>query len=520
MAATYCSYALHSPKQPPPKSLRNTYSHNGLSLGRRKPKLSGSTVGSRMPLKALSASLHFGIIYSKKKKISPDGVQEEELLFETHFDASAPPLLPKPSESDLDGDGSADADSQPPRAASLGFLTRFASSEKISLSGYVKDTQFELHGNVSASLCGAKFSKFLKWVLFNPVVVQAIIATITKIRRGDGGGHGGRGSVGAAERAKHPRVKLPTSVDFETFVFKKEKIIIAGHDKNIVRGGKDVFPLLPDAFQGIIQIGVIGWVSQGSVQAQNLRDALAEAMSDIKVGLEKDSCSFAEARAAGFTEESDTLGDIWETISCSDLVLLLISNAAQAGVYERVFSHMKPNSILGLSHGFLIEHLQSKGLDFPKHISVIAVCPEVEAHSARRDYVHGQNINGAGINSGIAVHQDIDGRGTDVALGWSVAIGSPLTFATTSKLLLAWQPPDKGWVKLNTDDASKEMHVSSVLTVLGGLVWATGFQISTEFWEITGVEEDQQGIAASNDDGSLSIRVQTANLEAQLNMPL
>ncbi|KAJ6859186.1 ketol-acid reductoisomerase [Populus alba x Populus x berolinensis] len=480
MAAAYCSYALHSPKPPPPKSLRNTFSHNGLSLGRRKPKLSGLTVGSRMPLKALSASLHFGAFYSKKKKISPDGVQEEELLFETHFDASAP-LPPKPSESvqypqefleflsrvmamaaavlkisevfknsngsgggggggggggekDLDGDGSADADSQPQRAASLGFLTRFASSEKISLSGHVKHTQFELHGNVSAFLFGAKFSKFLKSVFFNHVVVQAIIATITKIRRGDGGGHGGRGSVGAAERAKHPRVKLPTSVDFETFVFKKEKIIIAGHDKNTVRGGKDVFPLLPDAFQGIKQIGVIGWVSQGSVQAQNLRDALAEAMSDIKVkvGLEKDSCSFAEARAAGFTEESDTLGVIWETVSGSDLVLLLISNAAQAGVYERVFSHMKPKSILGLSHGFLIEHLQSKGLDFPKHISVIAVCPEVEAHSARRDCVHGQKINGAGINSSIAVHQDIDGRGTDVALGWSVAIGSPLTFATTS----------------------------------------------------------------------------------------
>ena len=49
----------------------------------------------------------------------------------------------------------------------------------------------------------------------------------------------------------------------------------------------------------------------------------------IQVGLEKDSCSFAEARAAGFTEESDTLGDIWETISGSDLVLLLISDAAQ-----------------------------------------------------------------------------------------------------------------------------------------------------------------------------------------------
>ncbi|KAL9382533.1 hypothetical protein Peur_025568 [Populus x canadensis] len=454
MAATYCFYALHSPKPPPPKSLRNTYSRNGLSLERRKPKLLGSTVGCRMPLKPLSASLHFGTFYSKKKKVSPDGVQEEELQFETHFDASVPlpPLTipPKPSKSvhypqeflsrvmamaaavlkisellktsngsggggggekGVDGDGSADADSPPPRAASLGFSTRFASREKISLSGYVKDTQFELHCNVSAFLFGAKFSKFLKWFFFNPVVVQAIIATITKIRGGDGSVHGGRGSVGAAGRVMHPRVKLRTSLDFQTFVFKKEKIMLAGHDKYIVRGGKDVFLLLPDAFQGIKQIGVVGWVSQ--------------------VGLEKDSCSFAEARAAGFTEESDTLGDIWETISGSDLVLLLISNAAQAGVYERVFSHMKPNSILGLSHGFLIEHLQSKGLDFPKHISVIAVCPEAEAHSVRRDYVHGQKINGAGINSSIAVHQDIDGRSTDVALGWSVAIGSAFTFATT-----------------------------------------------------------------------------------------
>jgi len=282
--ATFCSYALHSPKPPQPKSLRNTYSHNGLSLERRKPKLSGSTVlESRMPLKPVSASLHFGTFYSKKKKISPDGVQEEELLFETHFDASAPlpPLtIPtKPSESvqypqeflsrvmamaaavlkitdllknsigsggggggggekNVDGDG-ADADSPPPRAPSLGFLIRFASSEKISLSGYVKDTQFELHGNVSAFLFDA--SKFLKLVFFNPVVVQAIIATITKIRGGDGGGHGRRSSVGAAERSDcvidfpltvmHPREKLLTSLDLETVVFKKEKIILDGHDK-------------------------------------------------------------------------------------------------------------------------------------------------------------------------------------------------------------------------------------------------------------------------------------------------
>ncbi|KAG2617379.1 ketol-acid reductoisomerase, chloroplastic-like [Panicum virgatum] len=223
------------------------------------------------------------------------------------------------------------------------------------------------------------------------------------------------------------------SLDFETTVFKKEKVSLAGHEEYIVRGGRNLFPLLPEAFKGVKQIGVIGWGSQGPAQAQNLRDSLAEAKSDIvvKIGLRKGSKSFEEARAAGFTEESGTLGDIWETVSGSDLVLLLISDAAQADNYEKIFSYMKPNSILGLSHGFLLGHLQSLGLDFPKNISVIAVCPKGMGPSVRRLYVQGKEVNGAGINSSFAVHQDVDGRATDVALAWSIALGSPFTFATT-----------------------------------------------------------------------------------------
>ncbi|KAL3509153.1 hypothetical protein ACH5RR_028554 [Cinchona calisaya] len=130
------------------------------------------------------------------------------------------------------------------------------------------------------------------------------------------------------------------------------------------------------------------------------------------------SHSFDEARVAGFGEKNGSLGDIWETVSSSDLVLLLISDAAaQADNYEKVFSHMKPNSIPGLSHGFLLGHLQSMGLDFPKDISVIAVCPKGMGPYVRRLYVQGKEINGAGINSSLAFHQDIDGRATDVALG-------------------------------------------------------------------------------------------------------
>ncbi|KAL3509174.1 hypothetical protein ACH5RR_028575 [Cinchona calisaya] len=171
----------------------------------------------------------------------------------------------------------------------------------------------------------------------------------------------------------------------------------------IVRGGRHLFKFLPDAFKGIKQIGVIGWGSQleqlkvsgGFIvtevaQGQNLRDSLADAKSDInvKIGLRKGSHSFDEARVAGFGEKNGNLGDIWETISSSDLVLLLISDAAQE------------NDI-----GTLLEVF--------------------------RLYVQGKEINGAGINSSFAFHQVIDGRATDVALEWSVALGSPFTFATT-----------------------------------------------------------------------------------------
>ena len=156
-----------------------------------------------------------------------------------------------------------------------------------------------------------------------------------------------------------------------------------------MRGGRDLFHLLSDAFKGIKQIGVIGRGSQGPSQAQNLRDSFVEAKSNIvvRIGLKKGSKSFAEARAAGFTEENGTLGDIYETISGSDLVMLLISDSAQADNSEKICSHMKPNSILGLSHGFLLGHLQSLGLDFPKNISVIAVCLKGMDPSVRRLYV-------------------------------------------------------------------------------------------------------------------------------------
>ncbi|CAK7323647.1 unnamed protein product [Dovyalis caffra] len=322
--------------------------------------------------------------------------------------------------------------------------TSFSKKEKISPAVQEKELQFEAHCYVSAT--GKSMQSAPE---------SGMISSITK-KIGDTFGTFLAGG-GTAKRVLAPGEKEPlTSLNCQTSVFKEEKITLGGQDEYIVRGGRDLFHLLPDAFKGIKQIGVIVWGSQllihykGAAQAQNLRDSLAEAKSDIKVkrvawtlminfsclnmiqiGLRTGSCSFAEARACGFTEENDTLGDICDTVSGSDLVLPLISDAAQqADDYKKVLSHMKPNSILGLSDGFHLGHLQSMKLDFPKNIGVITVCPK-GIGPVRRLYVQGKEINGAGINSSFAVHQDIDGRATDVALALSVAIGSLVTFATT-----------------------------------------------------------------------------------------
>ena len=77
------------------------------------------------------------------------------------------------------------------------------------------------------------------------------------------------------------------------------------------------------------------------------------------------SSSMAEARKAGFTEENGTLGEMFEVIEESDLVLLLISDAAQAELYAKVFESLRPGATLGLSHGFLLGHLKNVGAKLP-----------------------------------------------------------------------------------------------------------------------------------------------------------
>ncbi|HWR11746.1 MAG TPA: ketol-acid reductoisomerase [Rectinemataceae bacterium] len=218
---------------------------------------------------------------------------------------------------------------------------------------------------------------------------------------------------------------------FESKVFSSEKVRLGPEEEMIVRGGRHLFPLLPKAFDGIGQIGVLGWGSQGPAQAQNLRDSLAGGAIKVKVGLRPSSPSWKAAQAAGFKEEDGTLGEMMAVARESDLVLLLISDAAQAELYPEIFKALKPGATLGLSHGFLLGVLQINGNSFPKNINVIGVCPKGMGPSVRRLYEQGKQVNGAGINTSFAVEQDINGKATDYAIAWSIGLGAPFTFKTT-----------------------------------------------------------------------------------------
>src|SRR6266571_6917162 len=220
---------------------------------------------------------------------------------------------------------------------------------------------------------------------------------------------------------------------FESRVFNVERIVLDGVEESFLRGGRHLFPLLPKAMAGVSQIGVIGWGSQGPAQAQNLKESLQDTGIKVAVGLRPGSESMVQAKAAGFSEADGTLGEMFAVIRGSDLAILLISDAAQAELHKRVFDALRPGATLGLSHGFLLSYLDTIGERFPANVNVIAVCPKGMGPSVRRLYEQGREVNGAGINTSFAVEQDLDGRATDVALAWSVALGAPYTIKTTLK---------------------------------------------------------------------------------------
>jgi ketol-acid reductoisomerase len=163
----------------------------------------------------------------------------------------------------------------------------------------------------------------------------------------------------------------------------------------------------PTLMQGK-KVGIIGYGSQGHAHALNLRDSGVQVM----VGLYEGSPSKAKAEAEGLTVATPDV----VTKEC-DVIMLLVPDQTQAKVYkESIGPNLDSSKTLMFAHGFNIHFNE---IDPPKDVDVTMIAPKAPGHRVREVYVEGQ-----GVPSVVAVHNDASGNALANALSYGDAIGS------------------------------------------------------------------------------------------------
>ncbi len=156
------------------------------------------------------------------------------------------------------------------------------------------------------------------------------------------------------------------------------------------------------------KVAVLGFGSQGHAHALNLK----ESGVNVSVGLRPSSDKWAKAEATGLTVKS-----IPDAVEWADVVMVLLPDQNQKEVYDKdIAPNLKSGDTLAFAHGFNIHYKQ---IVPPKDVNVMMIAPKSPGHLVRRTY-----IEGAGVPSLIAIHQDPSGKTKDLALAWAKGIGS------------------------------------------------------------------------------------------------
>lgn len=155
-------------------------------------------------------------------------------------------------------------------------------------------------------------------------------------------------------------------------------------------------------------VSIIGYGSQGHAHALNLHESGA----NVIVGLREESKSREAASQAGLTVKS-----IPEAVKEGDIVMLLLPDEVASDVYERsVEPCLKNGAMLMFAHGFNINYNQ---ITPPSHCDVAMVAPKGPGHTVRSQYLEGR-----GVPSLIAIHQNPSGNAKALALAYASAIGA------------------------------------------------------------------------------------------------
>jgi ketol-acid reductoisomerase len=161
-------------------------------------------------------------------------------------------------------------------------------------------------------------------------------------------------------------------------------------------------PLLGDK-----TVVVIGYGSQGSAHALNLRDSGVR----VIVSNRPESANGRRAVENGF--ELMCKGD---AVPKADLLIMAMPDEVQPDVYAKhVAPHLRPGSAVGFIHGFNIHY---KTIEPAPGVDVIMVSPK-----GAGPFVRTQFEKGGGAPCLVAVHQDATGVARGVALAWARGIG-------------------------------------------------------------------------------------------------
>ncbi|MBW1608399.1 MAG: ketol-acid reductoisomerase [Deltaproteobacteria bacterium] len=168
-------------------------------------------------------------------------------------------------------------------------------------------------------------------------------------------------------------------------------------------------------------VAVLGYGVQGPGQALNMKDNGI----NVIIGQREKSPSWDRAVKDGFVP-GETLFPLEEAARKGTVIQFLLSDAGQVATWPNIKKCLDEGDALYFSHGFSVVFKDQTEIIPPENVDVILVAPKGSGRTVRTNF-----LDGSGINSSFAVHQNFTGRAKERTLALGIAIGSGYLFPTT-----------------------------------------------------------------------------------------
>jgi ketol-acid reductoisomerase len=168
-------------------------------------------------------------------------------------------------------------------------------------------------------------------------------------------------------------------------------------------------------------VAVLGYGVQGPGQSLNLRDNGI----NVIVGQREGSPTWDKAVEDGWVP-GETLFPVEEAAQKGTMIQNLLSDAGQVATWPIIKECLNDGDALYFSHGFSITFKDQTCIIPPDNVDVIMVAPKGSGRTLRTNF-----IEGSGLNSSFAIHQDYTGKARERTLATGIAIGSAYLFPTT-----------------------------------------------------------------------------------------